>query len=96
MMTSRLRVIIVAGWSNLAMMITEREPNWTWVAGMPQLKTKAKPSWWTAVVGNEVIYKGEKATISYIGRNKGEDTIIKLIIATRKKAKQVRMKEVSW
>ena len=60
------------------------------------ITNRRKPTWWNASTGDEVHYKGEKAIITYIGRNMGEDTIIKLQLPTRKKAKQVRMKEVTW
>lgn len=59
-------------------------------------KANSKISWWTATVGDRVMYKGELGTITYIGRNQGEDTIVKLILPSRVKAKQVRIRELSW
>lgn len=55
-----------------------------------------RPSWWTLEAGMEVVYKGDKALCTSLGRNQGDETIVFIQIPTKNKAKRVRMKELSW
>ena len=59
-------------------------------------KRSNKPSWWTIECGDEVRYKGELSYVTHIGNNKGDETLVKITLAGQAKAKQVRIKELTW
>jgi len=60
------------------------------------MAAKGTPSWWSLAVGDKVQFNAEWGTVSYIGRNQGSETIVRLHVPSQVKVKQARMRELSW